>query len=312
MRSDLVINLIKTGIEGDQPLFRKTVEALAAEERSKQHHVIADRIMALLDNRIAQRTLSLPTQDPVLQDAFFEQVPQRPLSDLILPDQALEQCQSLVEEHQRRDLLRSYNLEPRHRILLSGPPGNGKTSLAEAIAHDLMVPIFHVRYEGLVASHLGETAKRLDRLFEHVKGQRCVLFFDEFDALGKERDDVNEVGEIKRIVNALLLQLDKLPSHVVFIAATNHPNMLDKAAWRRFQLQIDLPKPDKVLRKQWLSRFVERVGHDFGYTPSHIAQQLSDKSFAEIEDFALDVQRRYVLDIPNADVKKIVKALLDT
>ncbi|WP_140411668.1 AAA family ATPase, partial [Escherichia coli] len=107
--------------------------------------------------------------------------------------------------------------------------GNGKTSIAEALANHLSLPFFTVKYEGIINRYLGETAQQIDKLFEFVKTQRCVLFFDEFDAIGKEREDANDNGEMKRVLNSLLKQIDLLPSHVVFVGATNHESMLDKA-----------------------------------------------------------------------------------
>lgn len=109
-------------------------------------------------------------------------------------------------------MLRSHGLEPRHRILLAGPPGNGKTSLAEAIAEALSIPLLAVRYEFVIGSFLGETARRLRRVFDFARTTPCVLFFDEFDVVGKERGDIHETGEIKRVVSSLLLQMDDLPS----------------------------------------------------------------------------------------------------
>ena len=100
----------------------------------------------------------------------------------------------------------------------------------------MAVPLVSVRYESVIASYLGETAVRLSRLFDQVRTRRCVLFFDEFDVVGKERGDLHETGEIKRVVSSLLLQIDTLPSSVVAISATNHPELLDRAVWRRFQL----------------------------------------------------------------------------
>ena len=110
------------------------------------------------------------------------------------------------------------------------------TSLAEAIAEKLMLPFLTVRYENIIGSYLGETASRLVKLFDYVKTQSCVLFFDEFETIGKERGDTNETGEIKRVVSSLLMQMDNLPSYVIVIAATNHDVLLDKATWRRFQI----------------------------------------------------------------------------
>ena len=305
-RADLVLNLVKTGIEGDQELFRKTVEAVAAEERSKRHYVLADRLTSLLRQSVETSSVALSSSYSELNDSYYQITPRRSLDDLVLPAEVKTICQELVEEHHRKDVLRSYNLEPRHKVLLSGPPGNGKTSLAEAIAHSLMVPMFSVRYEGIIGSYLGETSKSLHRMFEHIKSNRCVLFFDEFDAIGKERGDSNDTGEIKRVVNSLLMQIDLLPSHVVVVAATNHDDMLDKAVWRRFQAQLNLPKPSKQMIEDWLSGFEANIGHRLGVSTRTLSEELAGISFAELEEFSLDVQRRYVLGLPGSNIKKIV------
>ncbi len=310
-RADLILNLVKTGIEGDLPTFRKTVEAIAAEEKAKRHYALAERLSEMLQSSIIPSAArAAESSDPKLQNAYYVVHPKRTLGDLVLPSDVLKGCQEIVEEHHRKDLLRSYNLEPRHRILLSGPPGNGKTSLAEAFAHELMVPLFVVKYEGIIGSYLGETAQQLDRLFEKIKSQRCVVFFDEFDALGKERADPNEVGEIKRVVNSLLMQIDMMPSHVTVIAATNHSDMLDKAAWRRFQAKLELPTPTKSMIEKWLDKFQQKVGHGFGLSSKTLSQKLEGLSFGEVEDFALDVQRRYILSVPNGNIKSIVQSCL--
>ena len=191
-------------------------------------------------------------------------------------------------------------------MLLTGPPGNGKTSLAEAFATELAVPLFAVRYESVIASYLGETAVRLSRLFDEVRTRRCVLFFDEFDVVGKERGDVHETGEIKRVVSSLLLQIDDLPSHVVVVTATNHPELLDRAVWRRFQLRLNLPAPTLSLAEEWFCRFEKRLGESLGYKPATLAKRLKGLSFSELEQFALDVQRQYVLTLPDRDVRAIV------
>ena len=139
------------------------------------------------------------TSDPLVAELS----PRRQLDDLILSSQTRQVVDDLVEEQHRADLLRSHNLEPRHRVLLAGPPGNGKTSLAEAIADALSTPFLVVRYEAVVGSYLGETARRIEQVFEYARSRRCVLFFDEFDAIGKERGDLHETGEIKRVVSSL-------------------------------------------------------------------------------------------------------------
>ena len=132
------------------------------------------------------------------------------------------------------------------KILLVGAPGNGKTSLAEAVAESLMVPFLTIRYEQLIGSYLGETASRLGQLFDYARTRPCVLFFDEFETLGKERGDTHETGEIKRVVSSLLLQIDSLPSYVVVIAATNHDDLLDKSRMAQIQIRVELPPPTRA------------------------------------------------------------------
>lgn len=307
-RADLLVEIVKAGAEGDQELFRKALEALVTEERSKQHNILADRLAEHLNlngkpTRSARQVTTLPNGEVKL---FHEVRPRRGLDDLLLPAHAQQACVELVEEHNRADLLRAHNLEPRNRVLLVGPPGNGKTSLAEAIALELGNPMLVVRYESIIGSYLGETAVRLAKLFAHARTQRCVLFFDEFDVIGKERGDVHETGEIKRVVSSLLLQVDQLPSHVVVVTATNHSELLDRAVWRRFQLRLDLPAPGKAQRLAWLALFEKRSGLKLGVAHDQIARRLAGLSFAELEQFAQDVQRRYVLTMPGADVRTII------
>ncbi len=312
-RADLLIDLVSAGAGGNQDLFRRTLEALISEERAKQHHVLADRLAEHLHFQrntpapLRSGAVGLNGQGPPL---CHELRPRRRLNELLLPAVVLQGCNELVEEQNRADLLRAHNLEPRHRILLVGPPGNGKTSLAEALAFELGCSLLIVRYEAIIGSYLGETAVRLAKLFAQARSQRCVLFFDEFDVIGKERGDAHETGEIKRVVSSLLLQVDELPSHVVVVTATNHSELLDRAVWRRFQLRLTLPSPQKAQLLEWLRRFEAGSGIQLGYSHDHLARRLAGLSFAEIEQFALDVQRRYVLTMPNSDVRSIVSERL--
>jgi len=306
-RADLLLNLVKAGSTGDQALFRRTVEALATEERSKQHHVLADRLIGSLKANGTSFHLSANGVDEKIQNLLFDSQPRISLQDLVLPEIVLSECNELIEEHRRKELLHSYNLEPRNRVLLAGPPGNGKTSLAEALAQELMVPFLVVRYEGIIGSYLGETANRLKKIFEYVRTRQCVLFFDEFDAIGKERGDIHETGEIKRVVSSLLLQIDALPSYVVVITASNHPELLDRAVWRRFQLKMLLPKPKTSQIEEWVKRFEEkRLKSTLGHSLTTIAKKLEGASFAELEDFCADILRRHTLSLPDSNIKKIV------
>lgn len=307
-RADLLLSLVKAGARGDPTLFRRSLEALVAEERAKHHGVLADRLAEYL--RPVNGTPT-PSNGAMIADArqspgVVEVTPRRTLDELLLPDGVGRAIRELVEEQQRADLLRSHGIEPRHRLLLSGPPGNGKTTLAEAIASALLVPVLVVRYESVIGSYLGETATRLQRVFDHARSRQCVLFFDEFDTLGKERGDVHDTGEIKRVVSSLLLQIDALPSYVVVIAASNHQELFDRAVWRRFQLRLRLPSPSRAQAELWFKRFEEQLGTPLGFSPRTLADKLARLSFAELEEFSSDVLRRRVLSEPAADVPKIV------
>jgi hypothetical protein len=309
-RADLIVNLVKAGSQGDQQMFRSTVEAIAAEERAKKHGQLADRLV----ENLHEMKPNLAGKNPQVVRSFdgghggllFEVAPERELSSLIWPADVRQAVGELIEEQHRSELLRSHGLEPRHRALLVGPPGNGKTSLVEAIARELMVPLFVVRYEAVVGSYLGETGSRLKRLFDFVRTHACVLFFDEFETLGKERGDTHETGEIKRVVSSLLLQIDALPSHVVVMTATNHQELLDRAVWRRFQLRLELPAPTSLQATQWATDLVAELGGGVGLSAKTLAQRMQPENFAELEQFALDIRRCVVLAQGTKSVKQIV------
>nr|VFK01396.1 MAG: ATPase family associated with various cellular activities (AAA) [Candidatus Kentron sp. LFY] len=313
-RADLLIRLVQSGTRGDKATFRKVVEAIIAEEHAKQHKVLAEKLEGMLNAAPVERPMTNgapPMLDQRMGNLFHEVMPQRTLADLILPDEVQQICQGLIQEQHRTDLLRSYNLEPRNRVLLIGPPGNGKTSLAEAIAEALLVPLLVVRYESVVGTYLGETAIRLRKLFEYAAARKCVLFFDEFETLGKERGDLHESGEIKRVVSSLLMQIDNLPSHVMVLGATNHAELLDRAVWRRFQVRMTLPSPTRAGLTAWFERFQRRIDVPLGVTSGTLAERLQGSNFAEVEEFGTTVFRQYVLDQPDADMKKIVSKTLE-
>jgi SpoVK/Ycf46/Vps4 family AAA+-type ATPase len=310
-RADLLLELVRAGARGEQILFRKALEALVAEERAKQHTILADRLASHLNQTDLGKQVSTPAfRNGTAVNLFYELNPIRRIEDLVLSDVIIAACRELIEEQHRADLLRSHNLEPRHRILLVGPPGNGKTSLAEALAAELAVPLLIVRYESVIASYLGETAVRLSRLFEQIRTRRCVLFFDEFDVVGKERGDIHETGEIKRVVSSLLLQVDALPSYVVVVTATNHPELLDRAVWRRFQIRLELPVPTQKQTEEWFRRFENRMGEKLGVSVTTLAKALKRANFSELEQFSQDIQRRYVISLPQANMAQIVKERL--
>lgn len=306
-RSDLLVHLIKSGSQGDVAGFRRSAEHLIAEERAKKHHLLADRLSESLRAgiRMPPRNGRVQSRDQGL-DYLFEQEPKRGFGDLVLTPETEQICRELVEEQHRAELLHAHGLEPRHRMLLSGPPGNGKTSLAEAVATELMVPLLTIRYDTLIGSFLGETAGRLQKVFDYAATQRCVLFFDEFDTVGKERGDQKEMGEVKRVVSSLLMQMDRLPSHVVVITASNHSELLDRAVWRRFQVRIHLPLPTQAQTAAYIERYFEKKNIRLGYAAKTIASKINTHSFAEVSEFCSDIWRRAILEKQQNNAKKLV------
>jgi SpoVK/Ycf46/Vps4 family AAA+-type ATPase len=307
-RADILLSIVKSAIGSDNLSLRKSIEALAADERAKNHGILADRLIELLSQPSSQFNKTTPFIQNGARDLVYEIMPEKRFGDLVLKPDILEICQELVEEHHRADLLRSYGMEPRHRVLLAGSPGNGKTSLAEVIASELMYPLIVVRYENIIGSYLGETASRLQKVFEIARARKCVIFMDEFETLGKERGDTQETGEIKRVVSSLLLQIDRVPSHTVVITASNHPELLDRAVWRRFQVKIHLPPPSKAQCVQFIHNFEKRTGFSFKSSENTLADKLTGISFSEIEEFCVDVLRRCILNQSQDNPKEIIKS----
>ncbi len=232
--------------------------------------------------------------------------PRRRLADLVLPEVVGRSCQEFLDDHRHAAALHAAGLVPRNRILLDGPPGNGKTSLAEALAEALAFPFYVVRYDRLIGESLHETLTTLGELFDQVQQQPCVVFFDEFDTIGKERGDASDTTDVKRAVGMLLIHIELTPPPTIVIAATNHQELLDHAAWRRFHVRVHLPRPTLPQVVQWFTRLRAQLPF-----PAELVQELSDRmveiSFAELEDFSTDLRRRAVIEGASADLGTLVR-----
>lgn len=310
-RSDLLVSLVRAGAAGDRSTVASTVEAIVAEERARSHHILADRLQRALQSVPVTTSNQMTRPQSSGRDFVIEREPRLRLDDLILSLPAERLTHQLVEEQNRADLLRAQGWQPRHRVLLSGPPGNGKSSLAEAIAEAIAVPLLTVRYDALVGAYLGETNARLSRLFEYVRSTPCVLLFDEFDAIGKERGDVHETGEIKRVVSFLLMQIDQLPSYVVAVAATNHAELLDRAVWRRFQLRIEMPPPDLARATRLLDQCFSTLLRESGLSSKLIAERMKPINYSEILDFYQNVRRKHILAQGGESLRQTISNELD-
>lgn len=312
-KNDLIVSLVRAGAVGDKSTLRTTVEALVADERAKSHHVLADRLQRALQAVTVTAPALVSSSPPDIggRDAILELTPRIRLDDLALTLPARAAGKQLIEEHVRSDVLRAHGYEPRHRVLLSGPPGNGKTSFAEAVAEALALPFFVVRYDALIGSYLGETNTRLRKLFDYIRTQPCVLFFDEFDSIGKERGDTHETGEIKRVVSFLLMQIDQLPSYVLTIAATNHAELLDRAVWRRFQMRIAFPAPQQKDIAAFLQPIIGMWPDKPALSATDLAERLGALSYAEARDFCQNVRRRHILGLGEMGIDAALSSELE-
>lgn len=278
--------------------LRDVMTALIEEAHAQQRHGAAQKLQSAMsamdqDRRFSQSADSfLPD---ALQPLLHEASSRRHIRDLVLGAEIRDEVRDFTQEVAQTALLRSHSLEPRHTVLLVGPPGTGKTSLASAIADEVGVPFFIVRYDGLVGSYLGETASRLQTIVDYVSRIPCVLFFDEFESIAKERGDAQETGEIKRVVSSLLLHMDALPTSCIVICATNHPELLDRAVWRRFEVRLELPIPGRKELREYFLRTTRAFG-DLGISAQEFVEIFDGESFSEVEETVLEARRRLILN----------------
>ena len=244
-----VVSIIEGGLKPDPHRVSSFADHLAHRLENDGEERLARRILKLTNgaSRPAGSTFvarALPV-DVDSQQSLVEQIPPTdPPQYPVLHRFADLELRRFVELNRRSGELASKGLEPPSTLLLFGPSGCGKTMAAVAIACDLGLTLSVVRLDSLLGSFLGNSAKNLGRVFDNALTRPCVLLLDEFDALGKMRDDAQEVGEIKRLVGSLLQNLDRVQGQQIVIAATNHHHLLDPAIWRRFDVTLHLGKPD--------------------------------------------------------------------
>ncbi|PNE59843.1 ATP-binding protein [Paraburkholderia fungorum] len=218
----------------------------AAELIEQMASALADSYPGVSGKLRRYQTLK-PVEMKLPTDIISFEEPTAGFADVILPPDVERQLPAIIAEHGRAEELAAFRLSPRHKILLEGPPGNGKTMLAEAFANELGVPLLRVNYSGLIASHLGETGSNLAKAFRYAECAPCVLFLDEFDGISSDRA-TSDLGEIKRITNQLLILIDRVPSRCVLICATNLVEQIDPAVLRRFDFRLHIPVPDYATR----------------------------------------------------------------
>jgi SpoVK/Ycf46/Vps4 family AAA+-type ATPase len=301
-RADLLKQLFRAQRNSDREQFMEAAYAIIDEERRKHHSVLANELIRILNNGIPVASPSLtgiiqpPPRDQERKTPLLEvRHPDWFFRDLVLDKYITESLMRVIREFREMDILEANGLRPSQKILFCGPPGCGKTVTAEAVAGEIGLPLIYVRFDSVVSSLLGETASNLRKVFEYISQDRWVVLFDEFDAIGRSRDDVTEHGEIKRVVNSFLQMLDNFSSHSLVIAATNFEQALDPALWRRFDeiLRFERPTLDQItelmnkrLKPVWNSKISLR----------NISSQLDGYSFGDVEHICIEVLKNCALE----------------
>lgn len=265
--AEKIKHLIKSFAENDEARFYSIAMQIAASEARKGHTNVANELKKLVEDAKSSRSsaaVSNILQHPVskelkeIQD-LIELVPHTySLDDMVLANPIRKTLERIIREQQKFNELRQYNLMPRRKLLLTGPPGCGKTMTAEALASELAIPLFSIRLDGLISRYMGETIAKLKQIFTFMNTKRGVYLFDEFDSIGSHRSYGNDVGEIKRVLNSFLLYIEKDRSNSLIIAATNMQESLDKALFRRFDDIIEYPLPGKEEIEALLQRNLKR------------------------------------------------------
>ncbi len=253
--------IIEAGLERDKEKVRSFAMLLAKKMDEDGEKRGSTRIANILERKgTGQAVMDSLVPIPVDQESRMNIVdidydPQA--ESLILSEPVQLKLQDFMDTIQHKKIMDDMGLDFAQSLLLYGYPGCGKTTAASYIASQMQLPLVTARLDTLISSLLGATAKNIHKIFEYAKRQPCVLFLDEFDAIAKARDDQHELGELKRVVNSLLQNIDDYASEGILIAATNHQELLDDAIWRRFQTVIEMPRPGIPEIKQMLQQFPE-------------------------------------------------------
>lgn len=309
--------LLQSHLEGDDARFYSVAMQVAAHEAKLGHGKLAEELRDLIDQakerRITtQASNAVPISKPrgELANLLTVSYPKSRLADMVLHAELEQQLERIILEQRHAAEILSQGLQPRRKLLLVGPPGTGKTMTAAVLAGELGLPLFEVRLDGLITKFMGETAAKLRQVFDSTQQTRGVYFFDEFDAIGSQRGLSNDVGEVRRILNSFLQMIEQDDSHSLIIGATNHPEILDNALFRRFDdlLHYELPDEEHIASalKGRLSRMAVK-----NTSWKRLAKKALGLSYAELTRAADEVLKTALIERRNTVTEKDIGVALE-
>ena len=300
MRADVLRQLIKTHVEHDDVGFRKAALQLAALESKAGHGRVAEQIRQELgrlpraERPDVGQVVDLAQPRGGVADLLEGGYRDERLGDIVLTDALQARIERLLGENRDRAALADWGVQANRRLLFAGPPGCGKTLAARVLAGELGMPLMTVRLDGLFSRYLGATAGHLKTIFDEMGRRPAVYFFDEFDAVGKHRGDVQDVGEMRRVVTAFLQLMDADRSDSLVLAATNTEDALDEAIFRRFDAVLRFPRPDAAQLAALITMrlAVFTLPND---VVQEVAKQALGLAFADVARACDDANRTMVL-----------------
>ncbi|WP_452225756.1 AAA family ATPase [Lacinutrix cladophorae] len=300
--AEQIKSLIKSFSEGDDSRFYATAMQIAAAEARKGRQELAEELKKLIkDSKKSKLNVSNLKNLPVnaaqkeLNDLLEFTRPDDRLKDMVLNVKLKKVIIRILDEQKQIEKLRQHNLFPRKKLLLTGPPGCGKTMTAKVLSNELGIPLFVIRLDGLISRYMGESIAKLRLVFDTMKEFRAVYLFDEFDSIGTTRGQGNDVGEIKRVLNSFLLQIEKDESNSLIIAATNMPENLDEALFRRFDDIINYPLPTEKQIHQFYKRELSDKLNDTDNILLILAKKSIGLNFSDLERVCQDFLKNILI-----------------
>jgi len=301
--AEQIKSLINSHFSGSDERFATIALQIAAHEARSGRTTVAEEIKRVIDNSKFKTVKFNPFQKD-LQGLITESAPEKRLNELVISDEIKRRLERILTEYKQRHKLQKFGLSHRRKILLSGPPGTGKTMTASVLANEMHLPLFIVSMDKMVTKYMGETGAKLRLIFDAIKEQNGIYLFDEFDAIGAERGNENEVGEMRRVLNAFLQFIENDFSESLIIAATNNLSVLDPALFRRFDDVIYYKNPDKkevtLLLKNILGSFIGNI------QPEVLTNDIEGLSHSEICLGCIDAMKNAIL----SDKKEVDRDLL--